>query len=171
MRYNDSSASAQSLLQRPAFQMDFLCRHVTAKKKKSYIALFSQLHSHPVCFSHLNPLWAGGRLAVGARLLWMLAYMLNKAVAADSGWCRILSFFFFLLRPAANRHWCIASATCKKKKKSFCKAVSLQMPFWRGSKQQPQTHMHRYTLFTPPAPIHPFPLFLIYFPQCHPWLA
>lgn len=49
------------------------------KKKKSYIALFSQLHSHPVCFSHLNPLWAGGRLAAGAGLLWMLTYMLNKA--------------------------------------------------------------------------------------------
>lgn len=87
------------------------------KKKKSYIALFSQLHSHPVCFSHLNPLWAGGRLAAGAGLLLMLAYMLNKAVAADSGWCRILSFF--LLRPAANRHWCLASATCKKKKKKI----------------------------------------------------
>lgn len=56
---------------------------------------FIQLRSHLVCFTHLNPLLAGGRLAAGARLFAMLANTLNKAVAPHGGGVSFFLFLFF----------------------------------------------------------------------------
>lgn len=95
--------------------------HMTATKI-SVATSFSQLRSRLDSFSHLNPLLAGGRLAAGVWLLWMLANMLNKAFAADSGWFGIF-LLPFLFRVAANR----GPVSATREKIVLQKGILLQM--------------------------------------------